>query len=524
MEAPFTLPGFEIDRLVGAGGSGQVWRAREQATGDIVALKRLLPPARAGAGLVDPVAGLQRLRREAALLAGLRHPNLLRLRRVVPAPDGVVLVLDFAAGGDLAAAIASHGRLQAGEVVTVAAPIADALAYVHAAGLVHGDVSPANVVFDAAGTPLLADFGVARLDGDRPPLDAWTPGYADPAGAAGSASDVHGLAAVCYAALAGRPPYADAGAERPPLGDLAASAPVRLVESIESALAPDPKDRPAAGEFAGALRDACSPTPIRLPNDPASPPVDLSPPTHVRPRALSAPALVGVAEPAAASSRGRPLRRVIAISGAVAIAGVAVVIGIGWAAHGRHSADAASSPASAAAGASAPVSAPAPSGASASGPVAVAGLGGSPPASDLGDGTDWGRVMAALDAARDQAFETTDLALLDGVYLPGSPAGAADRRTLGQLVAAGEHASGLRPQLTSVGVYSRSPDRVVLRVSDTLPGYDVVAADGTSVHQPGRGERSWIVTLFGDGAVWRIETVAPATDPVKSAASAPGLP
>lgn len=119
--------------------------------------------------------------------------------------------------------------------------------------------------------------------------------------------------------------------------------------------------------------------------------------------------------------------------------------------------------------------------------------------------------MAALDAARGRAFEDVDPVLLDGVYLPGSPAGAADRRTLGQLVAAGEHARGLHPQLTSVYVDSQAPDRVVLRVSDTLPGYDVVAADGTSVHQPGRGERSWIVTLGSAGAAWRIDTVAPAT-------------
>ena len=506
MEASFTLLGFEIDRLVGAGGSGQVWRAREQATGDIVALKRLLPPAQPGDGLVDPVAGLRRLRREAALLAGLHHPHLLRLRRVVPAPDGVVLVLDFAAGGSLAAVIASRGRLPAGEVVAVAAPIAEALAYVHAAGLVHGDVSPANVVFDAAGTPLLADFGVARLDGDRPPVDAWTPGYADPAGAAGSASDVHGLAAVCYAALAGRPPYADAAAGRPPLADLASSAPVRLVGAIESALAADPMDRPAAGEFARALREACAPEPVRLPDTPAPAPLKLSPPTHVRPQALPTPALGEPLEPAAASSRGRPLRTVIAISGAVAVGGVAVLIGIGWAGHGRHAA-AASSPASV--DASAPRSAPAAVRPPASG-VAVASHVGSPPASDLGDSTDWGSVMAALDAARDQAFEDADPVLLDGVYLPGSAAGAADRRTLGQLVAAGEHARGLQPQLTSVGVDSLGPDRVVLRVSDMLPGYDVVAADGTSVHQPGRSERSWIVTLGSAGSAWRIDTVAPA--------------
>ena len=529
MEASFAVPGFEIDRLVGVGGSGQVWRAREQATGDIVALKRLLPSAQAGGGLVDPAAGLRRLRHEAALLAGLRHPHLLRLRRVVPAPDGVVLVLDFAAGGSLAAVIASRGPLPAGEVVAVAAPIAEALGYLHGAGLVHGDVSPANIVFDAAGTPLLADFGVARLDGDRPPVDAWTPGYADPAGAAGSASDVHGLAAVCYAALAGRPPYADTATARPPLADLARSAPVRLVAAIESALAANPMDRPAAGEFACALRDSCPSEPIRLPQALAPPPLELGPPTHVRPRALPATAVGESAEPAA-GSRGRPMRTVIAISGAVAVVGVAVLIGIGWAAHGRHAAAAASSPpvavgaprsapaavdpsASVASGAgvSTPVTlSPSAAGPSASGPAAVDGYVAAPPVSDLGGSSDWKRVIAALDAARDQAFEDADPVLLDGVYLPGSPAGAADRRTLGHLVAAGEHARGLHPQLISVDVDARTPDRVVLRVSDTLPGYDVVAADGTSVHQPGRGERSWIVTLGSAGAAWRIATVAPA--------------
>ena len=144
----------------------------------------------------------------------------MRLRAVVGAGDDLVLVLDLAPGGSLARLVAGRGPLPPGEVVTVAVPLAQALADVHARGLVHGDVTPANVLFAADGRPLLSDLGVSRLLGEGSTETAGTSGFVDPAVLAGGtrpAADVHGLAATCVAALTGSPPYDDGGARvRPP--------------------------------------------------------------------------------------------------------------------------------------------------------------------------------------------------------------------------------------------------------------------------------------------------------------------
>ncbi len=110
------VPGFDAVELLGYGSQGEVWLAREHATGEPVALKRLL----AGADL----AARDRLRREAAVLAGVDHPHVLRLRSVVGAGPDLVLVLDLATGGSLARLLATRGRLSPGEVVTVAVPLA----------------------------------------------------------------------------------------------------------------------------------------------------------------------------------------------------------------------------------------------------------------------------------------------------------------------------------------------------------------------------------------------------------------
>ncbi|HVX43024.1 MAG TPA: protein kinase, partial [Mycobacteriales bacterium] len=133
----WNAPGYVADELVGFGATGEVWRGRDTATGELVALKRLRA--------ADPQSSA-RLRREAAVLAGLDHPHLLRLRETVRSGEEWVLVLDYAAGGSLAALLRGRGRLRPGEVVTALAPLAAALAYAHGQGLVHGDVTPPNIL------------------------------------------------------------------------------------------------------------------------------------------------------------------------------------------------------------------------------------------------------------------------------------------------------------------------------------------------------------------------------------------
>jgi serine/threonine protein kinase len=200
---PPSVPGYVLQALLGRGSAGEVWRAVPRSGGEAVAVKLLLDG--------DP----ERQAREAVLLGSLDHPHLVRLREVVHqprrgGPPGVALVLDLLEGGSLAALLARRGRLRPGEVVTTVAPVAAAVAHAHAQGVVHGDLSPGNVVFTAEGRPILTDLGVARLLGQEAAVEV-TPAYVDPTvargGAVGPASDVFGLAAAAFHALTGVAPW-----------------------------------------------------------------------------------------------------------------------------------------------------------------------------------------------------------------------------------------------------------------------------------------------------------------------------
>jgi hypothetical protein len=508
----FSLPGYDVEELVGFGGSGEVWRARDSSTGELVALKRLR-----GDGATAVSA--QQLQREAALLATVRHDHIVALRTVVLTSDGLVLVLDYAEGGSLAAVLGVRGRLSGGEVVTIGAPLAQALADMHARGLTHGDVTPGNIVFDASGKPLLADLGVANLVGEHAGLVGRTPGYADPAPGTGPASDVHGLAAVCFSALAGVPPYGDSDPlVAHSLGPLAPDAPAALVAAIEAALDPQPAVRPDAAAFGRAVFASCPAVAVRL--ERGSQPVGATeaPKTHVVPGSVRAVEVSPATDTSSASrlrrggqvgrhrwSMGRRVlvRRVVAASCVVVLLGAAVAIGIawGWADSGSqgHGASASATVAS-------PSVAIVPPAVPASGlPVGSA--------SPTPEAPDWLSVVGALDRSRDGAFADADANELDAIYVPGSAALATDRATLGRLVGAGQRVHGLQFVLESVRVVARSPGQVTLAVVDTLAGYDVVDAAGVATHVPGRGMRSWTVVLRAqppDDEGWRIASIAPA--------------
>jgi eukaryotic-like serine/threonine-protein kinase len=265
------VPGYVLEELLGRGGSGEVWRARPRAGGPPVAVKVLVRG--------DP----DRQVREASLLAELDHPHLVRLHQVVRrevrgGATEVTLVLDLLAGGSLAGLLTRRGRLRPGEVVTTVAPVAAALAQAHDRGVVHGDLSPGNIVFTAEGRPVLTDLGTARLVGEAGRAEV-TPAYVDPVvargGAPGPASDVFGVAAAAFHALTGIAPWnaADpagtlavaARGEVPDLALLAPEAPAELVRVVTRGLSLEPHLRGSAAAFALDLRHACRPEPVRLP-------------------------------------------------------------------------------------------------------------------------------------------------------------------------------------------------------------------------------------------------------------------
>lgn len=268
------VPGYQLEQLIGRGAAGEVWLARQRSAGGRVVAIKWLPTD-------DSRAMREQLRGEGELLGSLDHPHILTLFDVIDCPGGVALVMQYAGGGSLAALLGQR-RLTAGQLVSIAVPLAEALAYAHARGVVHADVTPANVLFTEDGRPLLADFGIARAARRlvaRSGLSG-TPDYLDPELADGAPtdprSDVYGLGVICWEALAGRPPYAGGSpfdvvararaGERPSLRELAPDAPGALIAVIDAALAPRREGRYAdAAQLARALASVAVPEPVTLP-------------------------------------------------------------------------------------------------------------------------------------------------------------------------------------------------------------------------------------------------------------------
>ncbi|MET0765504.1 MAG: serine/threonine-protein kinase [Blastococcus sp.] len=522
---PPLVPGYTLEALLGRGGSGEVWRAVPRRGGDSVAVKVLV------AG--DP----ERQAREAALLGELDHPHLVRLIEVVHQPRRggvarVALVLELLPGGSLAALLARRGRLRPGETVTAIAPVAAALAHAHENGVVHGDLSPGNIVFTAEGRPVLTDLGVARVLGEAAAGEV-TPSYVDPTvargGAPGPASDVFGVAAAAFHALTGVPPWnaatpADtlevaAVGEIPDLAELAPGAPAGLIDVIRRGLAADPHDRGSAAAFALDLRHACRPEPVRLPAI-GVPDGDLGATgrgprtelTHQVPgrRPRPAPAIV---EPLGrrelhwaamrewlAVSAGPAARRVAVVGLVVVALTVAGWLGLRWTGGGDDGAAVTASPAAATADAQLEVS-------TGDTPPAARGPADSPDAPDTAEG--WRDVVADLYERRASAFGTASADAVASVYTPGSALRAADEEHARSLAEAGEVLRGFAPAVIDVTTVHQDGDRVTLELVDRWPDYEVVAAEapeGAALRTvPGRPDAGvrLVLTRTPDG--WLID-------------------
>ena len=213
--ARFAVAGYDGLAEIARGGSAIVYRARQREPRRDVALKMLLPQQLSQPDL------RARFRLEAETIATLEHPAILPVYATGEHDGLPFFTMMLATGGALSARRdALRGQWRA--IATLVAGLADAVQFAHARGVIHRDIKPGNVLFDASDRVYLSDFGLAKfLAGDvaatRTMLVMGTPAYLAPevaeagAGQATIASDVYGLGAVLYELLAGRPPFAADG-------------------------------------------------------------------------------------------------------------------------------------------------------------------------------------------------------------------------------------------------------------------------------------------------------------------------
>jgi hypothetical protein len=244
---------YRLESRVAAGGMGEVWRARDTLLDRIVAVKLLRPE------YADSPEFRDRLRWEGRHAGLLSHPGVVQVHDYDDgSAEGVpYLVMEYVEGPSLAAVLRAEGTLSPCRVLDLVAQAAEALACAHAAGIVHRDMKPGNVLVDG-GQVKITDFGIARaVDAvpiTRTGLVIGTPAYLSPEQVAGWAatplSDLYGLGVIAYECLTGRPPFqgnalAVALAHRDqPLPPLPGTVPGPVAKLVAALTAKDPQRRP----------------------------------------------------------------------------------------------------------------------------------------------------------------------------------------------------------------------------------------------------------------------------------------
>ena len=251
-------PSYRLERELGRGGMGVVYQATDRTLDRRVAIKVAHPE------LTEKPAIAQRFLAEARMLARIRHPNIVAIHHAGRIQDLHYYVMDEVPGESLRQLLNREGALSVDRARAIASDLAGALHAAGAAGFVHRDVKPENVLLDGVtGRALLADFGIARAsDGlvagstTGQGVAVGTPAYMSPEQAAGepvdARSDLYGLGVVAYEMLAGEPPFVGPNrvvvsrhlSERPvPLDRVRPDLPKRLTAAIMRALEKAPGDR-----------------------------------------------------------------------------------------------------------------------------------------------------------------------------------------------------------------------------------------------------------------------------------------
>ncbi len=258
---------YQLISVVGSGGMAQVYKARDNVLGRIVAVK-LLREQYTGDGQF-----VVRFRREAQAAANLAHPNIVNVYDVGQDGDLHYIVMEYVAGASLKEVITSAAPFPANKAATIAIQILAGLEYAHRNGLIHRDIKPQNVMIGPDGTVKVTDFGIAKSVSDLGLTEAGlalgTAHYFSPEQAKGErvvpASDIYAVGVTMYEMLTGKLPFESDSimglaykhiSEPPkPIRELIPSVPPRLEAIVMKALSKDPTERFAsAAEMEKALR------------------------------------------------------------------------------------------------------------------------------------------------------------------------------------------------------------------------------------------------------------------------------
>ena len=296
---------YILEERIGAGAQGDVWKGHKEGSEEPLAFKKLRPELARERNVIDAFL------KERDTLERVDSPHVVRLRDMVTEGETLGLVMDYVGGGDLADVIRKQGTLAPGLVASYGAAIASGLSAIHAAGLVHRDVKPANILMDdssAPPAPRVADFGVARICDSAISTrstggGAGTPLYMSPEAADGlpaaPSMDIYSLGAMFYEMCCGVPPFT--GAPTALLKSHMMMNPGRpegvpdvLWDLIVRMMSKDPAARPTADQVGQALTDAAPevadlPAAPRLSSPPAPVPVSAGAQTVLGTPLFSAP-------------------------------------------------------------------------------------------------------------------------------------------------------------------------------------------------------------------------------------------
>ncbi len=277
-EPPERLGPYRLDRLLGSGGMGVVWRAWDERLERWVALKQV----RAGATLSH---GRELLRREARAVARLSHPAIVRVYDILEGADGDWIVMELVEGRTLRCLL-DEAALPPAQAVRLCREIAEGLAEAHAHGILHRDLKASNVIVGSSGRAKILDFGLAKElpregDPEGQELTASTPGVIpgtcfamSPEQVLGSPlderSDLFSLGSLLYEMLTGEPPFRAESStlslakvlhhEVPPLHESHPGLPPEICDLVDWLLQKEPPRRPrSASEVVAALETAVRP-------------------------------------------------------------------------------------------------------------------------------------------------------------------------------------------------------------------------------------------------------------------------